>query len=345
MNFLVCGGAGYIGSHMVKMLASLGHEVVTFDNLSTGFRDAVKWGEFVEGDLLNQTDLEALFSARRFDTVIHFAARSQVGESQHTPDLYYRNNVVGTMNLLDAMLRHQVHRIIFSSTAAVYGNPIRERIDEQHPKHPINVYGRSKLMVEKILEDYSRAHSIHAVALRYFNAAGADPDSEIGERHDPETHLIPNIIRSLLGQSEFGLKVFGGDYETDDGTCVRDYIHINDLCRAHLLAVEYLHDHKGFSAYNLGNGNGFSVMQVIRAVETVSSHDVTFEMLGRREGDPPVLVADARQAQEVLGWLPQFTDIEDVIRTAWNWHCNVGDLYGYRHNGNKRGKRVGGSHK
>lgn len=322
MNFLVCGGAGYIGSHMVKMLVGMGHQVVTFDNLSTGYRDAVKWGQFIEGDLLDQGDLEALFSTHSFDAVVHFAARSLVGESQLKPELYYRNNVVGTINLLDAMRKHHVKQIVFSSTAAVYGNPIRDRIDEQHPKHPINTYGKSKLMVEEILEDYSRAYGINAVALRYFNAAGADSDTEIGERHEPETHLIPNIIRSLLGQGGSGLKVFGSDYDTDDGTCVRDYIHVNDLCRAHLLAAEYLCEHKGFSVYNLGNGRGFSVMQIIRAVEAVSGQDVIFEVHDRRPGDPPVLVADATLAQRVLGWSPQFVAIEDVISTAWRWHCS-----------------------
>jgi len=320
-NFLVCGGAGYIGSHMVKMLAGLGHAVVTFDNLSTGYRNAVKWGQFVEGDLLDQGDLDALFSEHYFDAVIHFAARSLVGESQLEPAMYYRNNVVGTMNLLDAMHSHQINKIIFSSTAAVYGNPVCDRIDEQHPKLPINTYGKSKLMVEEMLADYSRSYGIDSVALRYFNAAGADPDGEIGERHEPETHLIPNIIRSLLDQTDRGLKVFGGDYDTEDGTCVRDYIHINDLCRAHLLAAEYLDDYHGASAFNLGNGKGFSVMQVIRAVELVSGKKVSYEVLGRRVGDPPVLVADAGLAQNLLGWSPKFKNIEDVIRTAWLWHA------------------------
>jgi len=322
-NFLVCGGAGYIGSHMVKMLAGLGHAVVTFDNLSTGYRNAVKWGQFVEGDLLDQGDLDALFSEHHFDAVIHFAARSLVGESQLEPAMYYRNNVVGTMNLLDAMCRHQVNKIIFSSTAAVYGNPVCDRIDEQHPKLPINTYGKSKLMVEEMLSDYSRSYGIDSVVLRYFNAAGADPDGEIGERHEPETHLIPNIIRSLLGQSESGLKVFGGDYATDDGTCVRDYIHVNDLCTAHFRAVRYLDTHDGAFAFNLGNGMGFSVMQVIHAVEEVTGYAVKYEVQGRRAGDPGVLVADASSARDTLGWIRDYSDITDIIRTAWNWHKKV----------------------
>jgi len=320
MNFLICGGAGYIGSHMVKTLANLGHQVVTFDNLSTGFRDAVKWGEFVEGDLLNQTDLDGLFSAHRFDMVIHFAARSLVGESQHKPDLYYRNNVVGTMNLLNTMREHHVQNIIFSSTAATYGDPVTETISENHQKKPVNVYGRSKLMVEMLLQDYSSAYGISSVCLRYFNAAGADPDSEVGEKHEPETHLIPNIIRSLLGNGEMGLKVFGNDYNTADGTCMRDYIHVNDLCSAHLLAAGYLTSHKGAFAFNLGNGTGFSVMQVIRAVEEVTGQTVEFELQGRRAGDPAMLVADAGLAQSELGWSPQYHDISGIIQTAWDWH-------------------------
>jgi len=323
MNYLVCGGAGYIGSHMVKMLAGQGHHVVTFDNLTTGYRNAVKWGDFVRGDLLNPVELEALFSAHRFDTVIHFAACSQVGESQHKPDLYYRNNVVGSMNLLDAMLSHQVNQIIFSSTAAVYGNPVTETISETHPKNPVNVYGRSKLTVEQILQDYASAYGIHSVCLRYFNAAGADPDGEVGERHEPETHLIPNIIRSLLGQGSAGLKVFGDDYETDDGTCVRDYIHVNDLCSAHMLASDYLTSHEGSFAFNLGNATGFSVMQVIQAVEEVTGQTIDFEIKARREGDPAILVADSNLAHCELRWTPQYTDISAIIGTAWNWHKTI----------------------
>ena len=299
--------------------------MVTFDNLSTGYRDAVKWGEFVEGDLLSRLDLDALFEAHHFDTVIHFAARSLVGESQQQPALYYRNNVGGTMNLLDAMRKHDVKRIIFSSTAAVYGNPVSETISEDHPKKPINVYGRSKLMVEGILKDYATAYGINSVCLRYFNAAGADPDGEVGERHEPETHLIPNIIRSLLGQNEIGLQIFGNDYDTEDGSCVRDYIHINDLCSAHLLAAQYLDANSGAFAFNLGNGLGFSVMQVIRAVEHISGCEVQYEVLGRRAGDPAVLVADAGLAKQALGWSPEFTDMSEIIRTAWNWHCRLAE--------------------
>jgi len=327
MKFLVCGGAGYIGSHMVKMLASMGHDVVTLDNLSTGYRDAVKWGSFVEGDLLNKGDLKALFSEYRFDAVIHFAARSLVGESQHKPSLYYRNNVIGTMNLLDAMREHSVQKIIFSSTAAVYGNPVTETISETHPKNPVNVYGKSKLMVEQILQDYFSAYGISSVCLRYFNAAGADPEGEAGERHEPETHLIPNIIRSLLGQAENGLKVFGNDYDTPDGTCVRDYIHVNDLCSAHLLAADYLQRRTGAFAFNLGNGTGFSVMQVIRAVEAVRGQTVAFEVLGRRPGDPAVLVADASRAHEELGWMPKFGDLHSIILHAWHWEQKRGEVH------------------
>jgi len=323
MIFLVCGGAGYIGSHMVKMLASLGHKVVTFDNLSTGYRDAVKWGEFVKGDLLNPIDLEALFSARRFDTVIHFAARSQIGESQQKPGLYYRNNVVGTMNLLDAMREHHVQKIIFSSTAAVYGNPVSATISEDHPKKPVNVYGRSKLMVEKILEDYDRAYGLKSVYLRYFNAAGADPECDLGERHDPETHLIPLVLQTASGKRD-AITVFGSDYDTEDGTCIRDYIHVNDLCDAHWLAIQFLKNKGVSQRFNLGNGNGFSVRQVIDVCRKVTGRNIKVIEGERREGDPDVLVADSTRAQAELGWSPKFGDLHSIISHAWQWELSLG---------------------
>jgi len=323
MKLLVCGGAGYIGSHMVKMLSNMGHDVVTFDNLSTGFRTSVKWGAFVEGDLLNQDDLDALFSIHRFDAVVHFAARSLVGESEKKPELYYHNNVDGTRNLLDAMVKHGVSKIIFSSTAAIYGNPEMDAINELHPKNPINVYGKSKLMVEEMLVRYAHTYGINSVALRYFNAAGADPQGDVGEKHDPETHLIPNILKSLLGDGSNGLKVFGNNYDTHDGTCVRDYIHVNDLCRAHVFAIDYLHNHQGAFAFNLGNGKGFSVMQVIRSAEMVTETGIEFEIHDRRPGDPAILVADASLSHAELGWEPEYQDIVKIIQTAWRWHQKV----------------------
>jgi UDP-glucose 4-epimerase len=319
MKILVCGGAGYIGSHMVKMLHNLGHQVTTFDNLSTGHRHAVKWGEFVEGDLLNPDDLVALFRNRQFDAVMHFSARSLVGESMQKPALYYQNNVVGTFNLLEAMRQAGVNRFIFSSSAAVYGNPIADRIDESHPKNPINPYGCTKLMVEQMLGDYAAAYGLNSVSLRYFNASGADPEGELGEEHDPETHLIPNILKAALG-SGTELKIFGDDYETPDGTCVRDYIHINDLCSAHLKAIGYLEQNPGCHAFNLGNGNGFSVKQVLQAAEQVVGQPIDHQVVARRPGDPATLVADSQQANQRLDWLPSHPDIETIIKSAWRFH-------------------------
>ena len=317
MNILVCGGAGYIGSHMVKMLSAAGHSVVVFDNLSTGNKWAAKWGRLFEGDLLDINALKEVFASARFDAVMHFSARSLVGESVEMPSLYYRNNVIGTLNLLEAMREAEVKRFIFSSTAATFGNPLRDRIDEQHPQQPINPYGWSKLMIERMLKDYQAAYGIDSVSLRYFNAAGADPEGEIGEAHNPETHLIPNILRSVAGEKR--LKVFGTDYPTPDGTCIRDYIHINDLCDAHLLALNYLETNPGAHGFNLGNGKGFSIMEVLKAVEQVISKEVSYDVEDRRPGDPPILVADSRKGMRELGWRPKYTELEAIIETAWNW--------------------------
>ncbi|PLY16465.1 MAG: UDP-glucose 4-epimerase GalE [Sedimenticola sp.] len=321
MNVLVCGGAGYIGSHMVKMLHRAGHEVVTFDNLSTGYRHAVKWGEFVRGDLLNQTDLVKLFQGRHFDVVMHFSARSLVGESVQNPALYYRNNVIGTFNLLEEMRKRKIGKFIFSSSAAVYGNPVTDRIDENQPTNPINPYGRTKLMVEQMLKDFEAAFGINSVSLRYFNAAGADPEGELGEEHNPETHLIPNILKAALGQGP-ELKIFGDDYDTRDGTCVRDYIHINDLCSAHLKAVEYLENNPGCHVFNLGNGSGFSVKEILQAAEQVVGKPIAHKIVERRSGDPATLVADASCATAHFGWKPGFTDIGKIIATAWDFHSS-----------------------
>jgi len=319
MRILVCGGAGYIGSHMVKMLARKGHDVVTFDNLSTGHRHAVQWGEFVEGDLLYPVDLKALFYNHTFDAVMHFSARSLVGESMQKPALYYQNNLVGTFNLLEAMRKAEVSKFIFSSSAAIFGNPVKSQIDETHPKQPINPYGRTKLMVEQMLQDYATAYGLNSVSLRYFNAAGADPEGELGERHDPETHLIPNILKAALGQGQ-GLKIFGDDYDTRDGTCVRDYIHINDLCSAHLKALEYLESNPGCHAFNLGNGNGFSVKEVLQAAEQIVGSPIPHQIAERRPGDPATLVADSRRCVQQLGWTPQYRDIGEIIESAWRFH-------------------------
>jgi len=266
MKILVVGGAGYIGSHMAKMLSKSGHHVVTLDNLSTGYRDAVKYGEFVEGDIADSSILDQVFSSTRFDGVMHFASYIEVGESVIDPGKYFRNNFSNTLNLLDAMVRHDVKNFIFSSTAAIFGEPDYVPIDEKHPKKPINPYGKSKLMVEQALEDYEKAHGLQSVCLRYFNAAGADPDGELGERHNPETHLVPLILQAASGRRD-AISIFGRDYSTADGSCVRDYIHIVDLCSAHLIALTKLVKGSGSKRYNLGNGNGFSVIEVIEVVK------------------------------------------------------------------------------
>lgn len=323
MNILLIGGAGYIGSHMVKQLARSGHSVVILDNLSTGFRELARYGELVVGDLNDTALLEHLFHHYSFDGVMHFAACSLVGESMQVPGKYYRNNVANTLNLLDAMVRHQVKHFIFSSTAATFGEPEYVPIDELHPQRPINPYGASKLMVERILKDYYAAHGLNSVCLRYFNACGADPEGELGECHAPETHLIPLILQAASGRRE-SITVFGRDYPTDDGTCIRDYIHIEDLCSAHALALEALFSGKkhGALAYNLGNGQGYSVQQVINAVQRVVAEDgcdLTIEEGERRAGDPAKLVADATLAREELGWRPRHANLETIVRHAWNW--------------------------
>lgn len=318
MHVLVCGGAGYIGSHMAKWLAARGIAVTVLDNLSTGHREAVRWGPLLEADLLQPDTLEPVFAAGRFDAVMHFCARSLVGESMLSPYEYYANNVTGTLNLLDAMRRHGVDRLVFSSTAAVFGQPASERIDEDHPKAPINPYGASKLMVERILADAAVAYGLRSVALRYFNAAGASTDGDIGESHEPETHLIPNVLRAALGGP--ALQLFGEDYPTPDGTCVRDYVHVDDLAQAHQRALEYLEGHPGAHAFNLGNGHGFSVREVIAAAERVTGQSVPHDVAPRRPGDPAVLVAASDKARRELGWAPVHVTLDPIIDSAWRWH-------------------------
>lgn len=318
MSIVVVGGAGYIGSHMVKQLAISGADVVTIDNLSCGYRDAVKYGEFVEGDLGDPAVLDHVFNNYAIDAVMHFAAFIEVGESVTDPAKYYRNNVLNTMVLLDAMIQHGILHFIFSSTAAIFGEPEYTPIDEKHVKHPINPYGRTKLIVEQILQDYDSAYGLKSTCLRYFNAAGADPDGDLGERHEPESHLIPLILQAASGRRE-DIKVFGTDYPTEDGTCVRDYIHINDLCNAHLLALEHMQQTGRSARYNLGNGRGFSVQQVIDTTRAVTGRDFTVTRTERRPGDPAVLVADSKRARQELGWQPEHDDLESIIATAWNW--------------------------
>ena len=319
MHVLVCGGAGYIGSHMSKWLAADGVELTVLDNLTTGHREAVRWGTLVEADLLDPASLERAFDGRHFDAVMHFCARSLVGESVAKPYDYYANNVTGTLNLLQVMRAHDVQRLVFSSTAAVFGQPLSERIDEDHPKAPINPYGASKLMVERVLADAAKAYGLRSAALRYFNAAGASPDGDIGESHQPETHLIPNVLRAALGSGP-ALQVFGDDYPTPDGTCVRDYIHVDDLAQAHQLALGLLGREAGAHAFNLGNGRGFSVRDVISAAERVTGCAIPHAIAPPREGDPAVLVASSERARAVLNWSPRYTDLDRIIETAWQWH-------------------------
>ena len=321
MKILVVGGAGYIGSHMVKMLSNSGHHVVTLDNLSTGYRDAVKYGEFVEGDIADSSILDQVFSSTMFDGVMHFASYIEVGESVIDPGKYFRNNFSNTLNLLDAMVRHDVKNFIFSSTAAIFGEPDYVPIDEKHPKKPINPYGKSKLMVEQALEDYEKAHGLQSVCLRYFNAAGADPDGELGERHNPETHLVPLILQAASGRRD-AISIFGRDYSTADGSCVRDYIHIVDLCSAHLIALTKLVKGSGSKRYNLGNGNGFSVIEVIEVVKKVTSRSFNVIEAERRPGDPATLVADSTLARSELNWVPEYDDLSVITQHAWEWEMS-----------------------
>ena len=323
MRILVVGGAGYIGSHMSKMLSSLGHEVVIFDNLSTGHQGSAIHGKLVVGCLSDVSTLEKLFEDFNFSAVVHFAASSLVGESVSNPAKYYRNNVANTLNLLDVMVKHGVNHFIFSSTAATFGEPVFIPIDETHPQNPINPYGFSKLMVERILLDYASAYGLNSVALRYFNACGSDPEGELGEVHDPETHLIPLILQAASGRRK-SITLFGQDYPTKDGTCIRDYVHVEDLCSAHALALNYLIDNKGEGAlsFNLGNGSGFSVKQVLETAKKIVAKDnasIVVEFGERRIGDPAILVADATKAINVLGWRPKFNDLDTILRHAWSW--------------------------
>lgn len=319
MKILIVGGAGYIGSHMVKHLIRAGKEVTVVDDLSSGYRDAVVAGaELIVGSVANAGLLDTLFAQQRFDVVMHFASFIQVGESVVKPAKYYANNVLATLTLLDAMLEAGVSRFIFSSTAAVYGDPSYIPIDEAHPKNPINPYGRTKWMVEQVLDDYDRAYGLKSVCLRYFNAAGADPEGELGERHVPETHLIPLVLQAASGRRE-QVSVFGTDYDTPDGTCIRDYIHVADLCEAHALAIDYLLAGGESARFNLGNGQGFSVQEVIDTARKVTGRNINVRYESRRAGDPARLVADSRLAQQVLGWEPKRAALETIIADAWSW--------------------------
>lgn len=322
MKILIPGGAGYIGSHMVRYAQEHGHEVVVVDDFSTGHEWAIKECEILRVNLLDQSKLSKLLKGRFFDGVIHFAAKSLVGESVKKPEIYYRNNIFGTLNLINEMHKNGVNNLVFSSTAAIFGNPVTDKIAENHPKTPINPYGQSKLMVENILQDLCLANEFNATCLRYFNAAGAHKLGDIGEAHDPETHLIPNVLNAALS-NDSKLKVFGNHYPTQDGTCVRDYVHVTDLAQAHLLALKRMKDHKGFSAFNLGNGNGFSILDVIDCCKRITKIEIPYEIDSPRLGDPAKLVAESSIAINELRWSPKFDTLEKIIATAWQWHKSI----------------------
>ncbi|RUT40716.1 UDP-glucose 4-epimerase GalE [Paenibacillus anaericanus] len=321
MAILVTGGAGYIGSHTVAELLNRGKEVVVIDNLQSGHRESLLGGKLYEGDLRDKELLAKLFTENEIEAVIHFAANSLVGESMQNPVKYYDNNVYGTLCLLEAMDAANVRKIVFSSTAATYGEPDKVPIEETDPTHPTNVYGETKLTMERMMAWFDQVLGIKYVALRYFNAAGAHESGAIGEDHRPESHLIPLILQAALGQRE-SIQVFGDDYPTPDGTCVRDYIHVSDLADAHLLAVEHLIGGGDSNVFNLGNGQGFSVKEVISKVRDVTGRDFPVIISPRRAGDPAVLIASSDKVRSVLGWLPKRDKLDDIIRSAWEWHNN-----------------------
>jgi len=319
---LVTGGAGFVGSHSCKALRKAGYLPVTYDNLVYGHEWAVKWGPFERGDILHRSRLDDVVEQYRPSAIMHFAAFAYVGESVTDPGTYYRNNVAGSLNLLEVARDHGIDKFVFSSTCATYGIPDQLPITEDTPQRPISPYGATKLMVERMLADFGAAHGLRAIALRYFNAAGADVQGEIGEDHEPETHLIPLVLDAASGRRS-DVTIFGTDYETPDGTCVRDYIHVADLADAHINALEALEVGGSSGAYNLGNGQGFSVLEVVEAVRRVTGLDVPVTRSDRRAGDPAALISDATKARELLGWQPQINTLDDIVRTAWAWHQKV----------------------
>lgn len=320
MKVLVTGGAGYIGSHAVRQLAQAGHDVWAYDNLSLGHRAAVPDGRLIEGELMDRGRIESALRQHRIEAVMHFAAFAAVGESVADPAKYYQNNVVASLNLLEAMRAVDVRRIVFSSTTATYGVPERIPITEAEPQKPINPYGFGKLVIEHALADYAAAYGFAYAALRYFNAAGASPTADIGEDHEPETHLIPIVLQVALGQRSH-VTVLGDDYPTPDGTCIRDYVHVDDLGRAHVAALDQLEAGQGLQL-NLGTGRGYSVREVIEACRRATGHPIPALVGPRRPGDPPELVADSSRAQRELHWRPQYNDIESIVATAWRWHSS-----------------------
>lgn len=319
---LLTGGAGYIGSHAVLALQQAGYDVLVLDNLSNGHRELVEQRlqvKLIVGDISDRPLLDCLLTTYPITAVMHFAAYIAVGESVTDPGKYYRNNVVGTLTLLEAMVAASVQQLVFSSTCALYGNPEYVPINEDHPQDPISPYASSKQMIERILADFDQAYGLRSVRFRYFNAAGADPNGLLGEDHEPETHLIPLVLLSALGQHNT-LSIFGTDYPTPDGTCVRDYIHVSDLAQAHVLGLKYLENGGSSDVFNLGNGNGFSVREVIKAAEAVTQREIRVMERDRRPGDPPILVGSSDKAQRILGWQPQYTDLRQILAHAWQWH-------------------------
>ena len=319
MNILVTGGAGYIGSHACKALSNAGYTPIAYDNLVYGHEWAVKWGPFEQGDILDRKRLDEVIEQYQPAAIMHFAAYAYVGESVEQPGKYYRNNVSGSLTLLEAMRDHGIRYFIFSSTCATYGEPQQIPISEDHKQAPINPYGHSKLMIEQMLSDFDTAHDLKSVALRYFNAAGADPDGDTGEDHDPETHLIPLVLDAAIGKRP-SITIFGDDYDTPDGTCIRDYIHVTDLADAHVKALKYLEQGGNTTKFNLGNGTGFSVKDVIDTAQKVTGRDIPVVIGKRRPGDPPRLVGDATRIRKELNWSPEYADLETIIDTAWRWH-------------------------
>lgn len=327
MSIVVTGGAGYIGSHTVQAIVEQRKEVIVIDNLSTGHQESILEAKFVKCDIKDKDKLSDIFEKYKPEAVIHFAASSLVGESMHSPEKYYSNNVMGTLSLLEVMLEHKVNKIVFSSTAATYGDPIRTPISEFESSHPTNTYGETKLAIERMMHWFEVAHGIKFVALRYFNAAGAHPTHNIGEDHTPETHLIPIVLQVAMNQRPH-ISVYGDDYDTKDGTCIRDYIHVCDLANAHVKAVQYLINDNPSAILNLGNGEGYSVEEIVQAARKVTGHDIPAIIENRRAGDPAILIADATKARELLGWSPRWTNIEDIISSAWKWHKN--NPHGYK---------------
>ena len=319
MNVLITGGAGYIGSHTVKQLFLKNYNPVVVDNLSEGHRESIKNGEFIKGDIGDCNFLERVFLKNKFDIVIHFAASCYVEESVKNPQKYFYNNIVNSLNLLKVMLEHDVRKIIFSSSCAVYGEPVYIPIDEKHPINPVSPYGATKYIFEKILEYYENAYNLKYISLRYFNAAGADESGDIGEDHSPETHLIPLVLKVALNKID-KINIFGDDYTTPDGTCIRDYIHVTDLANAHILALEYLLKEKKSDIFNLGNGEGYSVKEIIEISRKVTGHPIPESIVGRRSGDPAKLVASSEKISSILGWKPLHSDIYNIIQSAWKWH-------------------------